>query len=92
MLDDMLPLLRQIAHATSLPNTPFLKSEASWAKEYQKFASLRSLLQINPGQVFLLDNPQTGFPVIPISLIASLLALISKDKVRQYLQGEITNA
>ena len=40
------------------------------------------------GQVFSLDNPQTGFPVLLVSLIASLFKLISKDKVRQYLRGQ----
>ena len=70
----------------------FPLTETEWAKEQSYFTTLRNLLQNNPGQVFSLDNLQTGFPVFLVPLIASLFKLISKDKVRQYLQKAIANA
>ena len=77
----MHPLLRLIAHAPSLTEVPSPISEASWDTQKQNLESLRALLQVNPGKVFSLYNPQTAFPVVPVSLIASVLTLIPKNKV-----------
>ena len=52
-----------------------------WSSQLHHLASLTNLLQQAPGKVFTLDNPQTGFPALPILLITSLLILIQKDKV-----------
>ena len=92
MLEDMVPLLRLAAQSSSQTDTPLPLSEAAWAKQQSHFTSLASLLQNNPGLVFSLDNPQTGFSVLSVPLLASLFKLISKDKVRQYLRGAIANA
>ena len=81
MLEDMVPLLRLAAQSSSQTDTPLPLSEAEWEKQQSHFATLTSLLQTNPGQVFSLDNPQPGFPVLSVPLLASLFRLISKTKL-----------
>ena len=78
----MHPLLRLIAGHVSVPSTtPFPMSEIDWSNKQDQLASLKKKPPPKHRKVgFCLDNLQTGFPIMPIPLIASLLMLIQKGQ------------